>query len=147
MFSSDGTLISASAAPHCGVMREAGGSGNASPYPGRSREVGQVHEATLSRVHPHQPWSHILMTFCICHNVENNGVSSYQEPLSSVFSSDGTLISASAAPHWGEGRKRERKNIAHNIFVHDVTSFVTNDYWPEEGGATSENLAGRRIKA
>ena len=79
MFSSDGTLISASAAPHCGVMREAGGSGNASPYPGRSREVGQVHEATLSRVHPHQPWSHILMTFCICHNVENNGVSSYQE--------------------------------------------------------------------
>ena len=69
------------------------------------------------------------------------------EPLTSVFSSDGTLISVSAALHWGEGRKRERKNIAHNIFVHDVTSFVTNDCWPEEGGATSENLAGRRIKA
>ena len=47
------------------MTREADGSGNINPCPGHSQEFGQVHEATLLGLHPQQPWSHVLLTFCI----------------------------------------------------------------------------------
>ena len=34
-----------------------------SPCSGHSQEVGQVHKASLSRPHPRQPWSHVLLPF------------------------------------------------------------------------------------
>ena len=64
-FCSSGQSHLTTSAQH--VTHKACGPGNVSPCPGHAQVVGQVHETTLSRLHPHQTWSHMLPTACICH--------------------------------------------------------------------------------
>ena len=48
--------------------------------PGNPEEVGQVYGVTLTGLHPHQSWSHILLSVLVVKaflNFENKGVSYY----------------------------------------------------------------------